>query len=238
MTSTLQMISNIVNPSAQTDEHNASLSQGVGFGKRADYTDGHSWAGRRGVFSAIRKGMTLTPPGSSPRGVPTGSHSACYWDGSGHDSYSGVWYVQGSGAHFAVGYLDDFDGNDTYSATHNMAVGAGHDFTVGFLNERAGNDIYTVPNLSLGGGNANGIGLFHDHSGDDQYNTSAGTTLGRANASSKGIRSFLQVFGIFIDGGGNDTYSEPYATNGSKWISPASNKDEPNRLEIGVGIDF
>jgi len=158
-------------------------------------------------------------------------------DGCGEDSYNGIWYVQGSAAHFAIGYLDDVGGNDTYTATTNMAIGAGHDFSIGYLNERAGNDTYHAPNLSLGGGNANGMGIFHDHSGDDIYDTKAGTTLGRANGSDTGPRKYLGCFGLFIDGGGNDSYKEPYAANASRWIGPRTNKDKPDPFEIGLGID-
>ncbi|HUV30759.1 MAG TPA: hypothetical protein VMY05_06715 [Acidobacteriota bacterium] len=226
----------IVNPSPQTAEHNASLAQGVGFGKRADYIDGHSWAGGVGIL--------CDGTGNDRYSAGLFAQGCAYWfavgmllDGGGDDDYSGVWYVQGSGAHFGVGYLDDFGGNDSYTATHNMAAGAGHDFTVGCLNERGGDDTYTVPNLSLGGGNANGIGLFLDHAGDDVYNTQAGVTLGRANASAAGARRFLHVMGIFVDGGGNDTYREAYAGNRTRWIGPASDADHPSTFEIGVGID-
>jgi hypothetical protein len=158
-------------------------------------------------------------------------------EGGGNDSYNGVWYVQGSGAYFGVGYLDDFAGDDRYTATHNMAVGAGHDFTIGYLNERGGNDVYTVPNLSLGGGNDAGIGIFHDHTGDDVYNTKGGTTLGRANPTATGVRQFLHCFGIFVDGGGQDTYTESWAGNGTRWLGPASDTTKVSPYPIGVGVD-
>jgi hypothetical protein len=226
----------VFNPSPQTAEHNASLAQGVGFGKRADYLDGHSWAGGIGIL--------CDASGSDTYSAGLFAQGCAYWfalgmllDGGGSDIYDGVWYVQGSGAHFGVGYLDDFSGNDRYTATHNMAVGAGHDFTIGYFHERAGNDSYTVPNLSLGGGNANGIGIFHDLAGDDVYETSGGTTLGRANSSASGPRKYLNVLGIFVDGGGTDRYQESWAGNGQRWIGPPSKADQPNQYELGVGID-
>ncbi|UCC44454.1 MAG: hypothetical protein JSU65_00545, partial [Candidatus Zixiibacteriota bacterium] len=228
---------NIVNPSPQTAEHNSSLAQGVGFGKRADYIDGHSWAGGVGILCDA-SGDDIYSAGLFAQGCAYWFALGVLLDGDGKDAYNGVWYVQGSGAHFAVGYLDDFSGDDTYTATHNMAVGAGHDFTVGYFNERAGSDTYSVPNLSLGGGNANGIGIFHDYIGDDIYTTKGGTTLGRANASNRGPRQYLGVFGVFVDGGGVDSYLETYAENGTRWISPKSSSDDPNPYEIGVGIDW
>ena len=226
----------VINPSSQSKEHNSSLAQGVGFGKRADYIDGHSWAGGVGILCDI-KGDDYYSAGLFAQGCAYWFAVGMLLDGDGDDSYNGIWYVQGSGAHFAVGYLDDFGGNDSYTAAMNMAIGAGHDFTVGYLNERGGNDTYDVPNLSLGGGNANGIGIFHDHSGDDVYTTHGGTTLSRANVSKKGARELLHVFGIFIDGGGEDTYSEEYAKNNTRWISPKTDPEGKNPYQIGVGID-
>jgi len=226
----------IFNPSPQTVKHNASLAQGVGFGKRADYIDGHSWAGGVGILCDVH-GDDIYKAGLFAQGCAYWFAVGMLLDGGGSDVYDGVWYVQGSGAHFGVGYLDDFAGDDRYNASLNMAVGAGHDFTVGYFNERGGDDTYRVPNLSLGGGNANGIGIFHDHNGDDIYETKGGTTLGRANASDNGPRRYLRVFGIFVDGGGNDQYNEDYAANNSRWVGPKSDKDNPNPYEIGVGID-
>ena len=222
--------------SSQTKDHNSSLAQGVGFGRRADYLDGHSWAGGVGILCDLSGNDTYSA-GLFAQGCGYWYAVGMLLDGGGEDSYNGIWYVQGSAAHFAIGYLDDVGGNDTYTATTNMAIGAGHDFSIGYLNERAGNDTYHAPNLSLGGGNANGMGIFHDHSGDDIYDTKAGTTLGRANGSDTGPRKYLGCFGLFIDGGGNDSYKEPYAANASRWIGPRTNKDKPDPFEIGLGID-
>lgn len=227
----------LLSASSQTEDHNTSLAQGVGFGRRADFVDGHSWAGGIGIL--------CDAAGDDSYSAGLFAQGCAYWfsvgmllDGGGADRYNGVWYVQGSGAHFGVGYLDDFGGNDTYTATHNMAVGAGHDFTIGYLNERGGDDVYTVPNLSLGGGNANGIGIFVDHAGDDTYNTKQGTTtLGRANSLDRGIRGRLAVMGIFIDAAGNDIYTEDWAGNNMKWLGPPSDPDNPNPKAIGVGWD-
>jgi hypothetical protein len=221
--------SNLVNPSSQTKEHNSSLAQGVGFGKRADYLDGHSWAGGVGVLCDLA-GDDVYRAGLFAQGCAYWHALGMLLEGGGNDSYNGVWYVQGSGAHFGVGYLDDFGGNDRYTATHNMAVGAGHDFTIGYLNERGGDDVYTVPNDA-------GIGIFHDHAGDDAYNTKGGTTLGRANPTATGVRQFLHCFGIFIDGAGQDTYNEAWSANGTRWIGPPSDTTNVSPYPIGVGVD-
>lgn len=91
-------------PSAQTAQHNTSLAQGCGMGRRADYLDGHSLAGGIGVL--------LDAGGSDKYSAGLFAQGAGYWygvglllDEAGNDSYEGVWYVQGSAAHFAVGIL-------------------------------------------------------------------------------------------------------------------------------------
>lgn len=226
----------LFSPSSQTKDHNSSLAQGCGFGRRADFIDGHSWAGGVGILADLA-GNDSYSAGLFAQGCGYWYAVGSLYDLAGDDNYNGVWYVQGSAAHFAIGCLDDFDGNDTYVSTMNMADGAGHDFSIGYLNERGGNDSYAVPNLSLGGGNANGMGIFHDHAGDDLYTTKGGTTLGRANGGDQGPRSLLNCFGLFVDGGGNDTYNEPYASNGTRWIGPKNHPENPDPFEIGIGID-
>jgi hypothetical protein len=227
----------ITYPSQQTDKHNTSLAQGFGFGKRADFIDGHSWAGGVRVLCDI-KGNDYYSCGIFGQGCGYWFAVGMLLDGEGDDVYDGVWYVQGSGAHFAVGYLDDFAGNDIYNVSMNMSIGSGQDFTIGYFNERGGNDTYFAPGLSLGGGNANGIGFFFDHQGDDVYHTKGKTILGQVNPLRVGPREFLDVFGVFIDGGGNDKYDQPWAKNGTRWISPRVDTTlSINPHEIGVGID-
>ncbi|MBM3473201.1 MAG: hypothetical protein FJX75_08045 [Armatimonadetes bacterium] len=225
----------IVNPSPQTKEHNVSMAQGCGYGRRADYTDGHSLGG--GV------GLLVDGGGNDRYSCGVFGQGVGYWAGvgvlldfEGNDEYKGVWYVQGSCAHFAVGVLQDFAGNDVYAATHNMAQGAGHDFSVGLLIEGGGDDTYTAPNLSLGGGNANGIGILWERGGKDTYNVAAGTTLGRANAESQAgsLRSHIPCLGLFVDEAGDDTYPAAVqsAGNGKLWTQGGAGE-----AAIGVGLD-
>ncbi|MBN2380858.1 hypothetical protein JXM67_13755 [candidate division WOR-3 bacterium] len=226
-------------PSPQSQEHNANMAQGFGFGKRADFTDGRSLAGGVGVL-ADGGGDDIYDAGVFAQGTGYWYGVGMLTDMGGNDIYSGIWYVQGSGAHFAVGVLNDVEGNDEYTAEKNMAQGAGHDFTVGYLLEESGNDTYNAPNLSLGGGNASGIGIFWDRQGDDTYNVTAGTTLGLANTGSRGgLRDRLICAGIFLDtGGGSDTYpADKPARNNRSWFQPGLNTDEPLDTEVGVGQD-
>jgi hypothetical protein len=236
----------------QTAKHNTSMAQGMACGRRADYLDGHSWAG--GV------GMLVDGGGNDAYTCGVFGQGCSYWYGTGvlvdkggDDSYHGVWYVQGSGAHFGLSVLQDDGGNDHYWASHNMAQGAGHDWTLSWFEDGAGDDDYLAPNLSLGGANANGIGVFWDKAGNDTYR-SQGVTLGCAGGvDGPSLREMMLNLGVFVDGGGNDTYLEvtkrdqedptaPVETrpwdfpgNGRAWTRPGQSKSE--QAEYGVGVD-
>jgi len=227
-------------PSPQSREHNASLAQGCGFGRRADYLDGRSLAG--GV------GALLDMGGNNRFSCGVFGQGAGYWygvgllcSGPGSDQYDGVWYVQGASAHFAVGALYDEGGDDRYRASMNMAQGAGHDFGPGFLYDAAGDDRYEAPNLSLGGGNANGFGFFWDRGGNDVYVVRRSTTLGRA-AVEDGVRGTLRernlTLGLFLDTGGTDTYpaDQPWCANGASWTMEQSGRPAFASVR-GAGLD-
>ena len=217
-------------PSDQTPEHNASLSQGVGMGHRAD--DGHPLGGGVGIL--------LDGGGDDHYSAGVFAQGAGYWygtglllDAAGNDSYQGVWYVQGSGAHFSVGLLRDFAGQDRYRASHEMALGAGHDFSLGFFMDDQGDDDYEAGTLSLGAGHANGIGVFVDRSGNDVYRT-RGDSLGfaRTHAPPPSLRNSLPCVGLFLDLGGEDTYFGSVAGNGKTWVHTGRSE-----AEKGVGVD-
>jgi hypothetical protein len=226
-------------PSAQSKEHNSSLAQGFGFGKRSDYLDGHSLAGGFG--------MLADGGGDDEYRCGVFGQGGGYWygvgilaDGGGRDRYDGIWYVQGAAAHFAVGILWEGAGDDRYRATMNMAQGAGHDFSLGLLYEASGDDQYDAPNLSLGGGNANGIGIFWDVAGDDAYRVEAPTTLGRANIGSRGgLRDRMESLGLFVDTGGRDAYptAKGFTGNGRSWTQTGTDEAHPLDTERGAGID-
>lgn len=208
-------------PSPQTAEHNASLSQGFGFGRRADYTNGRSLAG--GV------GWLADGGGNDSYSCGVFGQGGGYWMGvggltdlAGDDRYQGVWYVQGAAAHYALGALADLGGADRYTATMNMAQGAGHDFSLGWLADLAGDDRYQAPNLALGAGNANGVGYFLELAGDDTYEAADGVNLGRAAASDPrnlvtSTRQFVLTAGWFLDAAGRDTYPRAECGDGKEW---------------------
>ena len=107
-----------------------------------------------------------------------------------------------------------------------------------FLQSQSGDDLHHAPNLSLGGGNANGVGIFWDKSGNDVYNVEAATTLGRANVGSRGsLRDHLLCLGLFLDTGGQDEYSKPFARNNHLWKQKGVNIELPLDVEKGAGLD-
>lgn len=218
-------------PSPQTPRHNASFSQGVGMGYRAD--DGHSLGG--GI------GLLLDGGGDDHYSAGVFAQGAGYWYGmgllldvGGNDSYQGAWYVQGSAAHFALGVLRDFAGDDRYEASDHMALGAGHDFSLGFFMDDQGDDRYIAPTLSLGAGNDNGMGIFIDRAGNDSYRT-PGDSLGFARITSapSSLRHSLLCVGLFLDLGGEDTYpATSRAGNGTRWFHRGVDE-----AEKGIGVD-
>lgn len=80
--------------------------------------------------------------------------------------------------------------------------------------------------------------MFWDKSGDDVYNVAAATTLGRANISGRGgLRDKMICLGLFVDTGGKDTYSKPFAKDNSLWTQAGLNTEKPLEAEKGVGLD-
>lgn len=224
-------------PSPQSSAHNVSMSQGAGYGLRADFSDGHSLGGGLGFL--------LDAAGDDVYSCAVFGQGVGYWQGigavcdiAGRDRYSGMWYVQGACAHFAIGYLEDRQGDDVYKATMNMAQGAGHDFSVGWLTDGGGNDSYSAPNLSLGAGNASGIGVFWEISGDDTY-ASSGTTLGKANPGEGAFRSQAICMGVFVDEKGSDTYPKDltWAGNSIRTVNWAQKRDAAADSQFGVFLD-
>lgn len=225
-------------PSPQSAEHNTSLAQGMGYGRRADYLDGHSLAGGIGIL--------MDEAGSDSYSCGVFGQGCGYWQGlgalldrGGKDTYTGQWYVQGASAHFAFGFFEDGGGDDTYTAAMNMALGAGHDFGTGMFLDRAGSDSYSAPNLSLGAGNANGIGVFVEFSGNDQY-SGTGLTLGRAAEAPKGtLREMALCLGLFMDLHGDDTYpqSAAWAKNGQRVANWVDRRHVVSESQVGVFWD-
>ena len=219
----------LTNPSPQTAQHNVSLSQGAGFGRRAHPGDGHSLAG--GI------GMLVDGAGDDKYKCGVFGQGVGYWyavgmliDFGGNDSYEGVWYVQGSAAHYAIGALCDLGGNDHYKALMAQSQGQGHDYSIGVLHDAGGKDEFDGPSGCLGSGCWNGIGAFWKQGGDAVFKAGGGA-LGFGG----GARPEAPCFGFFLAEGGNNTYpagdlAKPHST----WVR-TTEKDPPQWR--GVGVD-
>jgi hypothetical protein len=218
--------------SAQSKDHNSSMSQGVGFGLRRDYLDGHSLAG--GV------GMLLDAAGDDHYSGGVFSQAVGYWyaigildDRSGNDTYRSVWYGQSATAHFAVSYLNDGGGDDTYTSLMTMAVGAAHDFSASVFLEEGGNDSYQLKGNCLGRSLNSSVALFVDAAGNDRYQGSDGMGLSQ-NSTLKGFRAEMPTLGIFLDLGGSDIYPDSTRHDNSVWIQPPTS---PLPILKGIGMD-
>ncbi len=229
----------IVLPSAQSAQHNSSLSQGCGVGRRADMADGHSVSGGIGIL------VDASGDDKYSGGVMAQAHG--YWYGTGvlidyegNDEYKAAWYGQSTSAHFGLSYMRDAKGDDKYVSLISQNLGNGRDFSVSVFEDDEGNDSYTVVDRGAGCGNVNGVGLFLDLAGDDAYEIRSRESMGIAilEAAQSFFRRETPTIGLFVDAAGKDSYTcskaefaLPDMTNGSAWVRTK------NRYEFSAGWD-
>jgi len=210
-------------PGAGFTSHTVSFAQGTGFGRRADFGDGHSLAGGFGVLIDGAGDDTYTG------GVY--SQGAGYWwamgileDLGGNDTYRNDWYSAGSAPHFAIGSCVDLSGDDLYNIGNTkmglqcQAQGCARDGSIAVFIDGAGDDCYYHRNRCAGSGDLNSIALFWDRLGDDSY-------LCDRNGSKPACRSYgdatwyerfntfrddVPTVGVYLDTSGIDTYEEIY----------------------------
>ncbi len=189
-------------------DHHVHFCQGSAYGRRADFVNGHSWAG----------GFALLLDGGSGDDSYEGDcyvQGNSYWyaigmlvDKGGNDSYRCAQYSQASAPHFAVGILQDEAGDDRYIVTRRQSMGHGRDWSLAWFEDAAGNDWYQGARTTLGTSHVNAISVFWDRSGDDVY-LGRGPCLGQSEPEPGGSpRDWLLTLGLFIDGGGSDRYFE------------------------------
>jgi hypothetical protein len=220
---------------------NSSLSQGAGFGRRADFGDGIFMSGGLAVLRDRESDDRYT--------VGIFGQATGYWfgtglllDGGGADHYDGEWYVQAGDAHYGIAALIDEGGNDVYNMAavrRNVVLGGGHDFSVAWVIDRGGDDVYRAPGISFGTGHAGGFGVFVDGAGTDRYESSSDLSFGHAAIETPGdpLRRVTGTYGLFLDRGGTDLYVRPTIgplANDAAW-SQAQHGPEEN--EHGAGID-
>jgi hypothetical protein len=147
-----------------------SNAQGAGVGRRADLSDGRSWAGGIGALVDLAGNDSYTG-GTFCQGAGFWYGTGILVDAAGNDTYDAVWYAQGSAAHVALGVLLDAAGNDRHvlSGTGGAGLGFGWDAGLGMCLDLAGDDEYRANRLAVGAGAEKGIGVFADVAGTDRY---------------------------------------------------------------------
>jgi len=117
-------------------------------------------------------------------------------------------FSSGFGCHYALGFLFDDEGNDTYNTTI-MGVGYAWDCSAGYLCDFAGNDRYSG---NEGVGAQAGFGTLYDYDGDDVY---LGYKQGQASSgiSYHDLPGCGGNFSFVIDYGGTDEYGSKAKNN-------------------------
>ena len=183
-----------------------NMTQGFGYGRRADMDDGHSWAG--GV------GMLVDGGGGDDEYVCGIYGIGCaYWyalgmmhDDGGNDRYTSDSYSIASPPHFAVGVVIDESGNDVWRGRSSRACGFGRDFSLGWFEEVEGDDIYLCSDSAFGIGNVNGLAVCWDKAGNDTW-CARSNSFGQPYMESEGTRRDFPISaGLFIDARGRDRY--------------------------------
>ena len=183
-----------------------NMTQGFGYGRRADMDDGHSWSG--GV------GMLVDGGGGDDR-YQCGIYGigCAYWyalglmhDDGGDDEYTSDSYSIASPPHFAVGIVIDESGDDVWRGRSSRACGFGRDFSLGWFEDGGGDDHYFCSDSAFGIGNVNGLGVCWDRGGDDTW-IARSNSFGQPYQERFGTRRDLPInAGLFIDASGGDRY--------------------------------
>jgi hypothetical protein len=204
-------------PSPQTAQHNTSLAQGCGFGRRED--GGHSMAG--GI------GLLVDGAGNDTYRCGVFGQGVAYWYALGYlvnfgsdNRYEGQWYVQGAAAHYAVGALCALGGRGIYKASIAQNQGHGRDYSIGWLHVKGGDDALECPGTAQGSSNMNGIGVLWHEGGRATFSSGA-QSMGFAGDSRPGEL----CLGLFRADGALNVYkpSSPGKAR-STWIQAGSDK--------------
>ncbi len=223
-----------------------AMSQGCGYGRRADLGDGHSLAGGFGLL--------VDGAGNDTYHAQVWAQGCAYWwgvgileDRGGDDRYRNGKYSSGAAAHFAIGLHVDLAGDDVYNegndTAKNQFQGHARDGSIGVFIDGDGDDRYEFHTHCAGSGDLASIGLFWDRRGADRYgwrsayrDSSDWATTPPLGSTTKydPFRSFrddLPTWGIFIDSGGTDTYdTDGIGADGTSW--------RMNRYPLAWGIGY
>ena len=236
---------------------NANYAQGVGAGRRGDFTDGHNWAGGIGALIDIH-GEDHYKAGNFSQAVGYWFGMGILFDGNGNDLYESVYFTQASGAHFAMGVLIDEKGNDKHilKKTAGAGLSFGWDFVNTLFIDNEGDDIYEAKMISIASAMLRSNSFFFDLKGDDIYRCYSqegffGATDERPFYSklSPSQTYFYEVkqFSLFFDLSGADQYliwegekksweKHPFVKNNKKWYQP-NKKQALKSNSFGFGVD-
>jgi len=225
-----------------------AMSQGCGYGRRADLGDGHSMAGGFGLL--------IDGAGDDDYHAQVWSQGCGYWwgvgileDRGGDDQYRNGKYSSGAAAHFAIGVHVDLEGNDRHNLENDTAKnqyqGHARDGSIGIFIDGAGDDAYAFRSHCAGSGDLGSIGFFWDRRGNDRYiydpaqlgegSWAATPPLGSTTQYDPfhSFRDERPVYGIFLDTGGEDAYETGgIGRNDHEWTM----RRNPNAW--GVGMDL
>ena len=111
----------------------------------------------------------------------------------------------GFGCHFALGFLFDDHGDDTYNGTI-MGQGFAWDVATGVLCDLEGNDSYSARGTTTkGAAGQAGMGILYDFSGNDRCK-GRGQGYASSNISYHDMPACGGNFSFLIDYGGTDEY--------------------------------
>jgi hypothetical protein len=149
-------------------------------------------------------------------------------DGGGNDTYVGGTFGLGVGFTAGIGMLVESAGNEVYlcmkgDAEQHCGMAGGIHHGTGMVLDRSGDDFYGST-TATGGGWDLGVGFFVDVAGSDTYTDLF--ELGHRPAVSQ-----VQTFSVFLDGGGEDTFSE----SSTRWANAAYFRPDVHQ---GIGGNF
>ena len=237
---------------------NGNNVQGAGMGRRADLTDGHSWAGGLGAIVDI-KGDDTYYSGNWSLGIGYWYGTGIVYEGSGNDTYKSCYFTQASGAHFCMGAMIDEQGDDKHILyeTSGAALAFGWDFTVAMLVDKGGNDYYEAKIISMGLADICSVAMFFNIGGDDHYKLGKGTLGMGASDFQDRYKTpsriapyfyYARNIGVMIDLFGNDKYTEWDVSkdeenetekwgNNKIWLNPTKDSEKYGFTNYGIGYD-
>jgi hypothetical protein len=152
------------------------------------------------------------------------------FDAKGNDHYFASNFALACGYFFGVGCFVDIEGDDQYDiARYGLASGA--HYAMGMFIDGLGNDVYrsTGPTYNCGCAWDHSAFLFADYEGNDIYDLTRSSGLGRADIGSWAVAFDLE---------GNDWYKAPLmpATNSQSSLSAFLDGGGTDAYEVSGGL--